>query len=343
MNTNFSWQVDFIEWVLEELKKPPSSRSLPDLLVDFARLKLSDNITNPTDWAEENIEETLTLIQQKNGLSAIRDHEDDSPEAFSIKLDSELPPQERYIPEPRKQENLQLPPIELLSYKVDRLEKDIESHISSIHSLKEDIGFRSGSNYNIFESLRVNSQKIEGFLSTEESLKNDIEAARIELIQLRKDLGEKENCPHSIFNWVRANELKIEKINQINLEVEKVSRNLERHIGSGNFESEAQTFKTHFDHILLALPTGGSKVNGWLGLIFVVASAAVGIGLYWQNYKNDIGNKLNNLDAEIRQVKDELDQIQTPSPGTSGLQQSPSQNQGGTLSPNSGNSTNQTP
>ena len=341
MSTQISWHSDFIEWTHEELKKPPSSRSLSDLLGKYAEIYKKEE--NPEDWAEENLENILEVIKNENSLVAIADRDDDSPEAYSIRLKEEIPPQEKFIPEARKQENLQPISTDLIVYRIEQLEKRLDANLYSIENLKSDIGSRNNHDSSLFDSIRGHSQKIDSFIEIKSTLIEEIKTAQESLSVLRQDIGYRENHPQSLFSWIRSRDAKIQQLDLISQDIEGIRRNLERHIGSGNFESEAQTFKTHFDHILFALPTGGSKIRGWLGLIVVIVLASLGISMYVVNYTNNINNKLNNLDTEIDQVREDLNDIQNPAGGSSNSQQPPLQNQGNTSSPNSGNSNSATP
>lgn len=349
MNTTVSQTYAvFVDWACKTLqkgvlKKAPSTRNLIELLEEYARNELEIE-SSSEDWAVDNIKDCLRAVKGTDKIEVIYDtqeYEDEFEEryleAISIRLKEEVPPQERFIGKPRNQEEIQPIPVEVLLEKVKHLEKIVDKINNSADVFRDEIGLRSGTQGNLFELLRMDSRTIKTLSSNLENTRND-------LLEIRKELGEKENCPTSLFSWIRSNEEKIKEIAKINLSLEQIGNDLNYHLDGRGFTSGPDTFRSHFNHILFALPSGGWKTRGWIaligGFIFAVTSLAISTTLYTTNLEN----RMQDMEAEINTVRDEVKNIQS----TNGLNQPSSQqlttpSQGSTSPPSSDGTGNQTP
>jgi hypothetical protein len=254
MNSQNSWRNSFVDWVRRELQSPPSSRKLVDLLARYPGTE-ADNISSQ-DWVEENLEVALEFIKAENTFEVIYDKAaPDSTEFVSIRLYNEQLPNIRNISQPRSQDNLQQPSLDLLIYRIDKLEGSLDSAKSLLEKLHQDIGSRN-------------------------------------------------NFSNNLFEWLRSNEPRINKITEIDSSLTKISRSLALHIGEHDFKSESDTFKTHYDHILFAFPSGKWKENGWIWLILgVLVATCVGVTSIAVSYKANFENQLKNMEEKIKRLE----------------------------------------
>jgi hypothetical protein len=150
-------------------------------------------------------------------------------------------------------------------------------------------------------------------------LKIDLDSVKPLLDKLNQDIGSRNNLPVNLFEWLRSNEPKINKITEIDSSLTKISRSLALHIGEHDFKCEADTFKTHFDHILFALPTQKWKENGWIMLILgVVVLICGGVTYTTITYKANLENQLKNIEQQIKQLESKTNnQISSPTAGQS--------------------------
>jgi hypothetical protein len=171
----------------------------------------------------------------------------------------------------------------------------------------------------------------------QEKLEQSFDSMNKILNQLSMDMGSRSGFSINLFEWLRNNEPKLKKIEEMDDKFKKLSETLDLHIGKDEFKCEADTFKTHYDHILFAFPTGKWKENGWFWLIFSIVIIGFGGTIYQaSSYMINFNNKINDIEKKLEQFERKINGLSNPTFGGQASPLSSPKITGTTSSPNPG-------
>jgi hypothetical protein len=309
------WHLEFISWIENELKeKVPSSQNLTNLLSEYAEsnknnLEIKGNLQ---DWIEDNREDVLNSIESSRILEIVYDKDADynSSESASIGLLNEKPPNRQRV-QPREDVE-SFPQILLLQNNYDQLRDEIGNIKKTVDEIKNNIGTKNNSEYNLYEFLRNHDKELNEVKQKNSILENKI-------LEIGENIGRRGNLTQDIFEWIRSKNGDLSRIDNLSNELDHIRRNLGLHIGNGSFESQTDTFKTHLNHTLLALVPNSWKEKGLIPALALSVGTLVTFVYFgssqWNDYTelktnfSDLNKKVEDIGDELEQFRVEMDKI----------------------------------